>query len=169
VTPTVEQATEADAAAVARVRTRAAQQLTREFGRGPWSWESSDTAALRDIQTSCVLVARGDQPGSVLGTLRLETHKPWAIDVAYFRPVQRPLYLLDMAVDPDVQRRGVGRALLAQAAEVARAWPTDAIRLDAYDAAAGAGPFYVRCGYREVGRVAYRGNPLVYFELVLPQ
>jgi hypothetical protein len=51
---------------------------------------------------------------------------------------------------------------------IARAWPADAVRLDAYDAPAGAGGFYARCGYRERGRVTYRGVPLIYFEHVLP-
>jgi hypothetical protein len=27
--------------------------------------------------------------------------------------------------------------------------------------------FYAKCGYREVGRVTYRGTPLVYFERLL--
>ena len=42
-----------------------------------------------------------------------------------------------------------------------------AIRLDAYDSTAGAGGFYARCGYREVGRVTYRGTALIYFESLL--
>jgi hypothetical protein len=50
---------------------------------------------------------------------------------------------------------------------VARAWPSQAIRLDAYDATAGAGRFYLKCGFREVGRVTYRKVPLIYFELLL--
>ncbi len=48
-----------------------------------------------------------------------------------------------------------------------KGWPADSIRLDAYDGDAGSGPFYARCGYTEVGRVSYRGTPLVYYELVL--
>ncbi len=51
--------------------------------------------------------------------------------------------------------------------KVARAWPADAIRLDAYDAKAGAGEFYAKCGLREVGRAKYKGNPLIYFEWIL--
>jgi ribosomal protein S18 acetylase RimI-like enzyme len=161
----VDEATEADAAAVALVRSRAAEELTRLYGRGQWSWLSTEQAALRDVQTSRVLVARDD--GVVVGTLKLQTQKPWAIDAAYFTPVRRPLYLLDMAVDPVVQRRGVGRALLEAAGDVASAWPAEAIRLDAYDAAAGAGEFYEKCGYREVGRATYRDSPLIYFERLL--
>jgi GNAT superfamily N-acetyltransferase len=66
-----------------------------------------------------------------------------------------------------VQRRGVGRACLQDVRRIAHAWPADAIRLDAYDAPAGAGRFYERCGYREVGRVVYRKVPLIYFESLL--
>ena len=73
-----------------------------------------------------------------------------------------------MAVAPVLQRQGTGRRILEQAKAVAAAWPAEAIRLDAYDAAAGAAPFYSKCGFREVGRVTYRGVPLVYFELLLP-
>jgi hypothetical protein len=35
-------------------------------------------------------------------------------------------------------------------------------------AAAGAGEFYAECGYREVARVVYKKDLLVYFELLLP-
>ena len=120
---------------------------------------------LRAIQTSRVLVAR--DRARVVGTLTLATKKPWAIDTSYFREVRKALYLLDMAVDPDVQRKGIGRRLVREAVTVARDWPSDSIRLDAYDADAGAGLFYEKCGFREVGRVSYRKTPLVYFELLL--
>jgi GNAT superfamily N-acetyltransferase len=70
-----------------------------------------------------------------------------------------------MAVRPDYQRRGIGRLCLEHAIRRVRDWPADAIRLDAYDAEAGAGEFYSKCGFREVGRVEYRGTPLVYYEL----
>jgi GNAT superfamily N-acetyltransferase len=69
-----------------------------------------------------------------------------------------------MAVEPLLQGRGIGRQLLAEADRVSRFLATEAIRLDAYDAPAGAGGFYARCGYREVGRAVYRRVPLVYYE-----
>jgi GNAT superfamily N-acetyltransferase len=81
--------------------------------------------------------------------------------------VTKPLYLTGMAVHPDFQRKGVGRLLMKHAEVTARAWPADAIRLDAFDADAGAGQFYAKCGFRKRGRVTYRKAPLVYFELVL--
>jgi hypothetical protein len=65
-----------------------------------------------------------------------------------------------------LQRRGIGRRLIKEGIAVARGWPSAAIRLDAYDAAAGAGLLYAS-GFLEVGRKTYRGVPLVYFELML--
>jgi len=110
------------------------------------------------------LIARSNN--RVVGTLRLATKKPWAIDTAYFTAAERPLYLTGMSVHPDLQRKGVGRLLLKKAEAIARAWPADAIRLDAYDVEAGAGAFYAKCGFREVARVTYKKNPLVHFQLV---
>jgi GNAT superfamily N-acetyltransferase len=155
-------ASEADAKAIATVRSAAAQKLTSDFGKGHWSSLTHEAGALRDLKTSTVVVARDGR--NVVGTLTLATKKPWAIDVAYFAPCQNPLYLINMAVAPERQRIGIGRALLAEAGRVARRLKADAIRLDSYDAPAGAGGFYARCGYREAGRTRYRGVPLVYFE-----
>jgi len=81
-----------------------------------------------------------------------------------------------MAIHPTHQRQTIGRLLLDEAEALARvpasrSWelanPADAIRLDAFDSPAGAGPFYVKCAYREVAHVSYRNNPLIYFERVL--
>jgi GNAT superfamily N-acetyltransferase len=162
----VEIATEADAGALASLRTRVAEDLARLYGRGHWSWAVTDKGVLRGLKNSRVLVAR-DRRG-IVATLRLATKKPWAIDPQYFALARRPLYLVDMAVEPSQQRHGIGRRLVEEAKAIARAWPSDAIRLDAYDGALGAGPFYARCGFREVGRVTYRRVPLVYFEWLVP-
>jgi GNAT superfamily N-acetyltransferase len=99
--------------------------------------------------------------------LRLQTKKPWAIDVSYFSPALRPLYLVNMVVAPASQRRGIGRTALEDAREAAGRWPADAIRLGAWGAAAGAGPFYERCGFAMRGYASYRGTPLVHYELTL--
>ncbi len=117
------------------------------------------------MRQSPILVAR--QGGGIVGTLRMATKKPWAIDVAYFTKVKKALYLVSMAVHPEHQRKGVGRALLEEAKRYARGFPAQAIRLDAYDAAAGAGGFYARCGFRETARVVYKDNPLIYFEFLI--
>ena len=158
-----------DAAALAALHAAVAGDLTRKFGAGMWSSAPSARALLADLRRpkfSRTLIARSGGR-SIVACLRLATKKPWAIDTSYFTPANRPLYLTGMAVHPDLQRKGVGRVLMKKAEEQARAWPADAIRLDSFDAAAGAGAFYTRCGYREVARVVYKKDPLVYFELQL--
>jgi GNAT superfamily N-acetyltransferase len=152
-----------DVAALVKLHTATAEALTQRHGQGPWSGRTTDKGVLFGMRTSTVFVAC-DGP-EIVGTLRLATKKPWAIDPKYFAAVPRPLYLLSMAVLPSRQRQGVGRWCIEEAVKVARTWPADAIWLDAYDAEAGAGQFYARCGFREVGRVVYRGVPLIYFEM----
>jgi len=149
--------------------------LTLRSPKRPWSpcarlWNLAPKTRLSGLlsllgQRSRVLGARDNR--EIIGTLRLATKKPWAIDQSYFKTVSRPLYLRDMAVSPDLQCRGIGRQLVEEAKTAAQAWPREAIRLDAYDNDAGAGAFYAKCWFLEVGRKTYRGVPLVYFELML--
>lgn len=150
------------------LRVAAARVLAEQYGDGHWASEPSERAVRTSMRGARVLVVR--RGARIVGTCRLSTRRPWAIDTTYFTPVDQPLYLTDMAVHPDYQRMGIGRALLDHARDVALAWPkgpVDAIRLDAYDAPAGAGGFYASYGYRETGRATYRGTPLAYYELLL--
>jgi GNAT superfamily N-acetyltransferase len=158
-------ATEDDVADLVALHGAVAQDLTRRHGSGHWSFMATERGVLRSIRTNRVLLARNRS--RIVGTLALQTKKPWAIDVRYFTPVLRAIYLTGMAVLPSAQRRGVGRQLIEAAVVQVRAWPGQAIRLDAYDAIAGAGPFYSKTGFGEVGRVVYKGNPLIYFERLL--
>jgi GNAT superfamily N-acetyltransferase len=154
-----------DAAALAALHTAVAEDLNRRHGRGAWSMKTSERGVLHAMRTSRVFLARaGDE---IIATLHLTTRKPWAIDTRYFSPCSRPLYLLAMAVSPARQRQGLGRKCLEHATQAARDWPADAVRLDAFDAEAGAGGFYARCGWSEVGRASYRNTPLIYFEHLL--
>ena len=157
-------ASPADAAPIAAVRVAAADRLTRDFGEGHWSAHTNEAAVLRDMKTSRVLAAR--EAGEIVGTLTLQTKKPWSIDLSYFTPCAKAIYLINMAVAPQRQRSGIGRALLVEALTAARSFPADAIRLDAYDSVAGAGDFYRKCGYVNVGGKSYRGVGLLYFELM---
>jgi GNAT superfamily N-acetyltransferase len=161
---TLVQATIADAASLAALHTTVADDLTQKHGHGPWSPKTSEKGVLFAMRNSKVFVARLEN--EIIGTLRLTTKKPWAIDTSYFTPACKPLYLLAMAVAPTKQRQGIGRQCVEEAKRIAKAWPADVIRLDAYDAKAGAGEFYARCGFAERGRTTYRGAPLVYYELL---
>jgi len=160
-----ETATVKDAPAIALLRNSASDNLTAKFGKGHWSGMVTERGVLYEMKKGTAYVMRQD--GKVIATLILSTRKPWAIDRKYFKDSNRPLYLTSMAVTPEIQRRGIGRLCIESAWEVAKKWPADAIRLDAYDADAGAGEFYRKCGLCEVGRASYRDVPLIYFEWLL--
>jgi GNAT superfamily N-acetyltransferase len=158
------QATSEDAPDLADLHTEVADHLTATHGPGPWSIKSSEKV-LYAMRISRVFVAR--EGSEIIASLRLVTKKPWAIDTSYFTPCRGPLYLLAMAVVPTRQRQGVGRRCLEEARRIAKAWPADSIRLDAFAAEGGAGGFYARCGYTEVGRVSYKNTPLIYYEALI--
>jgi GNAT superfamily N-acetyltransferase len=154
----------ADAAEICALRIATAKKLTAAHGIGPWSGETTEKWVLFAMRNSTVYVAR--RRNKIIASLTLGTKKPWAIDRKYFSKCQKPLYLTAMAVAPELQGQGIGKLCVEAAAKVAKDWPADAIFLDAYDAAAGAGEFYRKCGFREVGRASYRKVPLIYFEKV---
>jgi ribosomal protein S18 acetylase RimI-like enzyme len=160
----LEAATVEDVAEIASLRTAVARDLTARYGKGHWSSTVSERGVLFDLKRSRVFVAR--RGGRPVATLCLSTRKPWAIDRTCFTACGRPLYLTSMAVDPDLQGRGIGRSCVDEVRKVGTEWPADGIRLDAYDAEAGAAGFYRKCGFREVGRAAYRKVPLVDLEML---
>jgi ribosomal protein S18 acetylase RimI-like enzyme len=162
----VREAVMADANDIAALRVAAAEDLTARYGKGFWSSHATEKAVLYAIKHGRVLVA--EDGGRIVGTLTLSIHKPWAIDTAYFTKVKTPVYLTSMAIAPAQQKQGIGRAMLDAAVAAVRAWPGQAIRLDAFDADAGAGDFYAKAGYHEMGRVVFRQVPLIYYELPLP-
>jgi GNAT superfamily N-acetyltransferase len=159
-------ATLKDVPAIAGLHNAAAGALTARYGVGHWSslvTERGTAAAQRHAR-----VRVGRIGTRVVTVLRLAVKKPWAIDVSYFTPVKRPIYLTGMTVSVAHQRQGLGRLAMADALAVARAWPADAVRLDAYDAEAGGGGFYLSCGFLECGRTVYKTTPLIYYEMMLP-
>lgn len=161
----IREAVAADAQEIAALRIEAANDLTARYGKGFWSSNTTEKGVLLGIDKGKVLIATS--AGTIVGTLTLSTRKPWAIDASCFTRVKTPIYLTSMAVEPKLQGRGVGRSMLAAAEESARSWPGHAIRLDAFDADAGAGEFYAKCGFTEKGRAVFRSVPLIYFERLL--
>jgi len=154
-----------EAAAIAALRVLAAEDLTNRFGLGHWSGNTTERGVLFAMRIAKVYVLQAQH--KIIATLTLSTRKPWAIDRKYFSACKRPFYLTAMAVMPTLQRRGIGRQCIEAAIEKVKQESGDAIFLDAYDAVAGAGAFYRKCGFREVGRVSYRSVPLVYYEMLI--
>jgi len=156
---------EDDVDAIVALRNAVADDLTAKHDIGHWSSQATERGIRAEMKRSSIYLLR--ENGRAVATFQLQTKKPWAIDRQYFTPVARPLYLLGMAVEPARQRTGIGRRCIAQAVQMCRDWPADALCLDAYDADAGAGDFYRRCGFTEVGRALYRHSALIYFELLV--
>jgi GNAT superfamily N-acetyltransferase len=161
----VDIATLEDIPAIVDVRVNAAEDLTARFGGGHWSGHASEKGVAWDMRQGKVLVARRGK--AIIATLKVATRKPWAIDVSYFTPCKRPWYLTNMAVDPAHQGKGIGKRCVLEAVRLVRELGGEAVRLDAYDAAAGAGEFYEKCGFAERGRVTYRVTPLIYYEMLI--
>ena len=158
-------ATAGDVADLLSLRAAVNRHLVAQHGKGYWSVRLTEKGAVFAMRHSTVYIARHRK--RLIATLALCTRKPWAIDKTYFSPSKRRLYLTAMEVDPKHQRQGVGKLCLEEACRIARKWPSDAIRLDAWDAEAGAGEFYRKFGFREVGRASYRNTPSIYFEMLL--
>ena len=74
---------------------------------------------------------------------------------------------MHMAVDPDQQRFGCGATLLREVEEVAMKQGLECVRLDSYDAPAGAGAFYAKAGYTHVYSGEVTGVPLQFWEKLL--
>ena len=122
--PRLVQATADDVPGLVDLHGRVDRDLTERYGEGHWSGEPTERGVRFHLGMSRIFVVRSR--GRILATLRLSTRRPWAIDPAYFTPCKRPLYLLDMAVEPGKQGAGLGRRCMALVPTLARAWPADA-------------------------------------------
>jgi len=152
-----------EAGALTALRSAVAQDMTRRFGEGHWSAQPTRTEVVRQLRASQVLVARRDD--EILGTVRLmRASFPADIDTRAFTPVAEAFYVLGLAVAPHCRGAGIGRQLMEAAKEAARARGAQALWLDAYEHRAGAGDFYLKCGFRMVGRTNLRDLPLLWFE-----
>lgn len=162
----LEPARDADAAAIAALRHAAARQLTQRYGHGAWSATHASIGGVElEARGGELFVARIEH--TIMATLRLSAKNPWMGDTGFFTPCAQPLFLTSMAVHPGVQRQGIGRACVEAAKRFGAARHAGAIRLDAFDAPAGAGEFYRKCGFREVQRAQYFDTPLVWLEVLL--
>jgi ribosomal protein S18 acetylase RimI-like enzyme len=154
-----------DVADLVALRARVSEDLAARYGAGFWAGKPTEKGALFQMKFASVYIARSR--GRVIASLALQKRKPWSIDVKHFHEAKKPAYLTSMAVDPAQQRKGLGRRCVEEARRIAMRDGFDAIRLDAFDCAAGAGEFYRKCGFVEVARVAYKGVPLIDFEMRL--
>jgi ribosomal protein S18 acetylase RimI-like enzyme len=157
-------ATEADIQALLELRLAIEADQAERFGDDRYATTISEISVARSLKASRVLVAT--RRGRIVGLVSMGTKKPWAVDLKYFTPACKAVYLYNVDVSPELQQSGIGRQLIDRVKVMAKEWPVDAIRLDAYDGAAGAGSFYKKCGFKKLGHKVYRSVPLVYYEFV---
>jgi GNAT superfamily N-acetyltransferase len=158
----ITEASAADVPGIVALRAEVAQDMTSRFGEGPWSVETSAADVIRQLRASQVLVARRGE--DILGAVRLAVPIHHALEAISFTPVASSLYVLGLAVAPLQRGRGLGGRLIAAAKDAARARSIQALWLDTYADAAGASPFYVRCGFRQVASVHDQQWPLLFYE-----
>ena len=158
-------ATDADIQALLELRLAIDADQAARFGDNRYATTISEKSVARSLKSSRILVAT--RRGQLVGLVSMGKKKPWAVDLKYFTPACKAVYLYNVDVFPELQRSGIGRELIDCVKAMAKEWPVDAIRLDAYDGAAGAGPFYEKCGFKKLGHKVYRSVPLVYYEFVL--
>jgi len=109
-----------------------------------------------------------DLDATPVATFELHTNKPFWYSTDWFAEPDAPaFYLLHMAVLPARQRQGIGRNIMREIEDMARGEGHRAVRFDAYDALAGAGAFYQKCGYELVHSGSFNGVPLEYYEKLL--
>ena len=73
------------------------------------------------------------------------------------KPVEGALYLGKLAVEPDLQGRGLGRLMVAQAFERAREMGLECLELETRVELSENHRFYLGLGFAEVGRSAHAG------------
>ncbi|HUQ09215.1 MAG TPA: GNAT family N-acetyltransferase [Steroidobacteraceae bacterium] len=158
----VSAAADADVRAIAALRSAVAHDMTHKHGQGPWSAYVGRSTVLRQLRATRMLVARRDD--EIVGTVRLMQADQTLYDYRAFTPATVALYVIGLAVAPHAHGQGVGRELMESAKAAARFWPAEALWLDTYESAAGAGRFYEKCGFRKVGAQRLNGSPLTYYE-----
>ena len=109
-----------------------------------------------------------EDEGAPVATFILNRRKPvWYGNSWFADPRAESGYLTHLAVRPESQRQGLGRYALAEAEALCRTAGLAALRFDAYQGPAGAGPFYAKCGYTLRHSGTFRGVGLDYYERVL--
>lgn len=155
-----------DVAALMKLRAEVARDMSDRFGKGGWSSVPTKADIVRQLRASHVLVAR--EGAEVVGTVRLAPVQPGIIDTSAFTPVSTAIYVLGLAVAVHRRNFAIGHSLMNATKDFAQKSSANALWLDAYDHAAGAGPFYERCGFRRCGKKPHGSIDLWLYEWLRP-
>lgn len=129
----------ADIASVLVLRDRIALDLLQK-GHLPWSPDRITPADLIDLIDRDVLFVAGDAFGTV--SVHFDSDPLW--------PPGRSGYVRMLMLDPALQGKGAGRALVEWAARYAFATGRSLVRLDCPDSVDGLKRFYEELGFEQV-------------------
>ena len=99
--------------------------------------------------------------GRIVGTITVR--RPGSFDDAYYARADVASFE-QLAVDPEHQRRGIGRALMDEAETLARSWGMRELAIDTSERAPELIAMYERRGYRVVGEL---GRDIVNYRSIL--
>jgi hypothetical protein len=95
-------ATRADIPALLKLRLAVDADQEERFGTNRWSTTITTKSVARAIKSSRVLLATRHR--RIIGAVRMETKKPWAVDLRHSKAV----YLHVVNVEPRLQRSASG-------------------------------------------------------------
>jgi ribosomal protein S18 acetylase RimI-like enzyme len=145
----IREATQNDLPTVHTVTQAAYEQIRSIIGSHAHVFqETTDSLLGRMADGWIMLLAEVD--GQAVGVVRLLQH-------------EGELYIGRLAVLPEAQHAGVGRALVATAEECGRQRGLPVARLGAYEDVTASRPYYERLGYHADERVELRSSPGRYF------
>jgi GNAT superfamily N-acetyltransferase len=140
--------------------------LVARFGEGHWAVVLSLSGTRERAKLGELYLI--EDSGLAVATFILNRRRPgWYHDSWFADPGAKSGYLTHLAVRPESQRQGIGRYALAEAERWCRTADLAALRFDAYQGPAGAGPFYAKCGYTLRHSNKFRGVELHYYEKVV--
>ncbi|NRA37941.1 MAG: GNAT family N-acetyltransferase [Planctomycetes bacterium] len=146
---------------VLKLRNAVEKKLIQDYGSGDWGFTITESIVRRGLKNGKILLAWFGV--ELVGTLTLSKKKPWAVNKKIFPRSDNPIYMIAMAISPKHQRKGIGAKMVKKAISIAKTDGHDFIHLDSYNAEAGAGGFYEKCGFNHVCDIVYKECPLSYW------
>lgn len=146
-------------AALTQLLHRAYGPLARQGVDFSAATQSVDTTQQRAAEGQCFVA---EDRGRIVGTVTVcgpydPAAAPWAAGVAAFRD-RDTAHFHQFAVDPDRQRQGLGRRLVAACERWARERGYKRMALDTAEPAAALRALYQRLGYVDVAQVQWQGK-----------
>ena len=113
---------------------------------------AAEAARLRRArQYACLTLQASD--ASIVGVANLSWFTPSAaLPPPFPTSASHQLYLSNMAVSPELRRRGLAGALLARALRIGRAWGAEELQLHVDESNAPAQALYLNAGWTVIGR-----------------